>query len=214
MRWTLLLLGAVLVACGAEARPASAPATAVLGCAAGGTSARPLPPGSVVSGPLALARVADNARQPARAFAPTRKWLRAIAANPRSTARERRLARRTLARAHPDSHAVAEGIVRVAAGRTVTLAVAPEQRTSVSLAFSRRARDREHPGVAGALRVVDGDAAVTFRACRSRATEFHGGYVVAGARCVRLVVSATGRRPVRLRLPFGVRACPLPTGWG
>ena len=31
--------------------------------------------GSVVSGPLALERVADNARQPARAFATTREWL-------------------------------------------------------------------------------------------------------------------------------------------
>ena len=38
-----------------------APATAVVGCAAGGTTARPLPPGSVVRGPLALERIADNA---------------------------------------------------------------------------------------------------------------------------------------------------------
>ena len=194
-------------AAAAEGRVAPARATAVVGCAAGGATARPLPEGSVVRGPLALERVADNAGQPARAFAPTREWLRRIAASPRSTARERRLARRTLVRAHPDSYAVAEGIVRVAAGRTVTLAVAPEQRTRVSLAFSRRAHDRERPGLPGALRVVDGDAAVTFHACRSRATEFLGGYVVAGARCVRLVVSVAGRPPVRLRLPFGVRGC-------
>ena len=80
-------------AAAAEGRVAPVRATAVVGCAAGGATARPLPEGSVVRGPLALERVADNAGQPARAFATTREWLRRIAASPRSTARERRLAR-------------------------------------------------------------------------------------------------------------------------
>ena len=58
MRSTLLLLGAALVACGSEAHPASAPAIAFVGCAAGATTARPLPPGTVVRGPLALVSLA------------------------------------------------------------------------------------------------------------------------------------------------------------
>jgi hypothetical protein len=209
MRSALVLLCAAgLVACGSGARPAATkPAAATVGCAEGGTTSSPVPTGSVVAGPLTLARVADNAAQPASAFVASRAQLRAVVDGAGSTARERRLARRTLARTRAGSYAVAEGVVRVAAGGEVTLSVAPQQRAVVSLVYSRRARNQERPGAPGAYRVADGDATVTFRACASADTEFLGGYVVAGARCVRLEVSAPGRRAARLRLPFGLRGC-------
>ena len=160
---------------------------------------------SVVSGPLTLAYIRQYADQPARAFAPVRASLRAIIRDPGSTAHERRLARRTLRGTRAGDFGVAEGLLRVAAGRQVTLSVAPAQRDSVRLVYSRRARN-QHGSSAG-YRLADGDSQVTFRACEGASTDFLGGYVVAGARCVRLSVSSPRRAAVHLRIPFGAR-CP------
>ncbi len=214
-----LLLAGTLAACGSDGQTPAAssfvPAAAVVGCAEGGSDPSPLAPGwratSVVSGPLTLAYVKQHATQRAAAFEPTRERLATILADARSTARERRLARRTLAHTAAGSHAVAEVFVRVAAGRRATLSVAREQRSVVGLVYSRRSRNQERPGAAGAYRVADADRAVTFAACSQADTDFLGGIVVAGARCVRLTVTAPGIAPERLRLPFGGDACsPLP----
>lgn len=218
-RWArggLPLTGAVLVACGSHAaQPAgrSAPPVtgAVVGCEEGGATSRPLSPeervASVTSGPLTLVYVRDNATQPAWAFLPVRQFAMDRAADRRATPRERRLARRTLRHARPGSYAITEGLVHVATGSEATVAVAPSQRDAVSLIFSRQARNRERHGARGAYRVRDGDAQVTFRACPNAATDFLGGYVVAGARCVHLTVTSPGRPAEDLALPFGGRRC-------
>jgi hypothetical protein len=190
------------------------PAAATVGCADGGSDPGPLAPGwratSAVSGPLTFAYVRHYATQPAQAFAPARQRLAAIIADPDSTPRERRLARETRSHTRASSHAVAEVLVRVAAGQRATVAVARDQRPVVGLVYSRRARNQERRGAAGAYRVADADPAVTFAACRGAATDFLGGLVVAGARCVRMTVSAAGRAPERLRLPFGAGTCAAP----
>ena len=206
----VLVCGAV-AACGSDDRPAAARATAgpLLGCADGGANRNPLPPGSraqsVVSGPLTLAYIRQYADQPARAFRPVRESLRAIIRDPGSTAHERRLARRTLRGTRAGDFGVAEGLLRVAPGREVTLSVAPAQRDKVRLVYSRRARNQHGSGAGYSL--ADGDSEVTFRACDTASTDFLGGYVVAGARCVRLRVSTPGRAADQLRIPFGTR-CP------
>ena len=196
----------------AAAAASSRPAAATVGCGEGGSDAGPLAPGwratSAVSGPLTLAYVKHYATQPAAAFAPSREQLAEIVADPRSTERERRLARETRSHTRAGSHGVAEVLVRVAAGQQATVAVAREQRSSVGLVYSRRARNQERRGAAGAYRVADADPALTFGACPGAATDFLGGLVVAGARCVRLTVTTTGRPPEHLRLPFGSGSCP------
>jgi hypothetical protein len=168
---------------------------------------------SVVSGPLTLAYIKQYASQPAGAFEPARQRLRRIIAGP-ATDRERRVARRTLEHTPRGSYAVGEALVRVAAGYEVTLSVAPGQRSSVALIYSRHARNQERRGAPGAYRVADGAPAVTFRACPSADTDFLGGIVVAGARCVALTVTSPGRGPARLRLPFGKDSCDASKGLG
>jgi hypothetical protein len=48
---------------------------------------------------------------------------------------------------------------------------------------------------------------VTFRACEDEDTEFLGGIVVAGARCVPLRIAEPGRPPRRQLLSFGAGEC-------
>ena len=155
---------------GPATAPRGAAAAATVGCAEGGTSSASTSatwrPTSVVSGPLTLGYVWQYADQPAAAFDPTREQLQRITrAGSGATARERRLARRTRARAAPVSYGVHEVLVRVDAGESATLAVAPRQRAAVALVYTRAARNRERRGAAGAYTVADGDPAVTFRAC-------------------------------------------------
>ncbi len=213
----LVLVCGGLVACGSDERPAAPRAAAgpLLDCADGGANRNALAPGwraaSVVSGPLTLAYIRQYADQPPRAFAPVRESLRAIIRDRGATAYERRLARRTLRGTRAGDFSVAEGLVRVAAGREVTLSVAPAQRDKVRLVYSRRARNQHGSGAGYSL--TDGDSAVTFRACDGASTDFLGGYVVAEARCVRLRVSTPGRRAAHLRIPFGTR-CPRPVAAG
>lgn len=207
-----------LAACGSSTRqpatPSSAAASAAVGCAEGGSNPTPLSPGwkatSVVSGPLTLAYIKEYVSQPVGAFEPARQRLRRIIAGP-ATDRERRVAQRTLEHTPRGSYAVGEALVRVAAGDEATLSVAPGQRSSVTLIYSRRARNQERRGAPGAYRVADGDPAVTFRACPSADTDFLGGIVVAGARCVAMTVTSPGRRPALLRLRFGKDSCDAST---
>jgi hypothetical protein len=92
-------------------------------------------------------------------------------------------------------------------GAVVTLTVPPAERRVISLAY--------RPGVIPST-VAGGDAAVTFHACASQPgeqpgfagwTQFNGSIVVAGARCVRLVVASPGSVPASMVLAFGRRSC-------
>jgi len=161
---------------------------------------------SVVSGPLTLAYVKQYADQPAGAFEPARASLRRIVADPGSD-RARLVARRTLEHTPRGSYAVAEALVRIAAGSQATLSVASAQRSSTALIYTRRARNQERPGAPGAYRAADGDPSVTFHACSQADTDFLGGIVVAGPRCVTMTVTSPGRRPAHLRLAFGKDSC-------
>jgi hypothetical protein len=61
-----------------------------------------------------------------------------------------------------------------------------------------------------AMRVVDGQSAVTFNPCTGvepAQTQFGGGFVVAGSQCAHLEIRVAGRPdPLPIALPFG-RAC-------
>jgi hypothetical protein len=107
-------------------------------------------------------------------------------------------------------------LLAVSAGSVVTVTVPRSER---HLALLYRPLDWRIPYSRG-YRLADGERAVTFRACRAdepsfvpgkhrpvgRWTEFNGAVVVAGARCVKVVVRARGYRRT-LRLPFGVGTC-------
>ncbi len=213
---TLVLLGAGLAGCGSDdpqpvAIASSEPPDAKLSCREGGLLTEPLPAGwqraSLTSGPLTLLYGRQLADGHANSALPTRRTLRRLIADPASTPRERRLARRTLRHTAPGSFGVAEAFVVVAADARVTLSVAPSQRSTVGLVYSARARSSERRGAAGAYRVADADSAVTFQGCRAGRTHFLGGIVVAGARCVRLTVRAPGRPAAELRIPFAGAEC-------
>lgn len=107
-------------------------------------------------------------------------------------------------------------LVLARAGSTVTLVV-PRSERGIALLYGRD--DWRIPYVRG-YRLVDGERAVTFHACRAgepsfvpgkhrpvgRWTGFNGGLVVAGPQCARLRVR-THRRDWTVRVPFGVRSC-------
>jgi hypothetical protein len=213
---TLVLLGAGLAGCGSDdpqpvAIASSQAPAAELTCREGGLLTEPLPTGwrraSLSSGPLTLLYGRQLADQRAGSARPTRRTLRRLIAAPATTPRERRLARRTLRHTAPGSFGVAEAFVVVDPNARVTLSVAPSQRSRVGLVYSARARGSERRGAAGAYRVADADSAVTFRGCRAGPTHFLGGIVVAGARCVRLTVTAAGRPAAELPVPFAGAKC-------
>jgi hypothetical protein len=100
-------------------------------------------------------------------------------------------------------------------GRTATLAVPLSERRHVALLYRGSITGDE------AVRVSEGHAAVTFRACTEGefvegvgtggpTTIFGGGFVVAGARCASLILRVEGRpEPLTFRVPFGA---PCPQG--
>lgn len=183
----------------------------VMGCQDGGRTPSALTDAerraSIVAGPLTLVYARQQSMQPAPDFDSTRQSLRRLIEDPSSRERERRLARRTLEDARPGSYGAATMRIRVRAGEQATLTVPSERRAHVSLIYTARARDRENPGAQGAYRVDDGDPAVTFRACPDQDTEFLGGFVVAGARCVPLRITEPGRPGQRRLLSFGAGEC-------
>ena len=211
----VLALAAATAGCGAE--PSGAPAdraadeTAVMGCQDGGRTTAALTDAerraSVVAGPLTLVYARQHAEQRASAFDSMRASLRRLIDDPSSRQRERELARRTLKSTRAGSYGVSTIRIRVSAGRQATLTVPPEHRASVALIYTARARNRENPGAPGGYRVDDGEDAVTFGACPDAATEFLGGVVVAGARCVPLQITAPGRPPQQRLLSFGAGEC-------
>lgn len=93
-------------------------------------------------------------------------------------------------------------------GATATLEVPLSERRNVALLYRRPILVQGER-----MRVSDGDAAVTFKACREGefgpgtggpTTVWGGGFVVAGARCASLILRVEGRsEPLTLRVPFG-----------
>jgi hypothetical protein len=100
-------------------------------------------------------------------------------------------------------------LVLVEAGATVTVTIPERQRSHAALLYL--------PSKFDASRVRDGDWQVTFRGCRAgerglsagrRHTQFNGGFVVDGPRCLSLEVRSAGGAPKRVALPFAVGRCP------
>ena len=90
----------------------------------------------------------------------------------------------------------------VRAGVVATATVPPEERARLALFYA------PNQSVHRALRISEGQRSVTFEACADQDTQFNGGFVVAGAHCAALDVRVQGSdAPVRIALPFGVRAC-------
>jgi hypothetical protein len=85
--------------------------------------------------------------------------------------------------------------------------------------YARLLYDQSKFRADGRYLLADGEKAVTFVACpatqktASRGqvgprTQFNGGFIVAGPRCVDLVVRSTATpKLVRLKVPFGVARC-------
>jgi hypothetical protein len=95
----------------------------------------------------------------------------------------------------------AKQLIVVRGGGVATLSIAPEDRAVASLMYDNIPFDHGYA-------VADGDPSVTFSDCATPATQWAGAFVVAGARCVRLLVNdATGRRVAARRIAFGVRGC-------
>jgi hypothetical protein len=99
-------------------------------------------------------------------------------------------------------------------GSAVTVSVPPGERRDVSLSYDPAGWDEPAPDPGA------GQQAVTFRACASRAdepfgttqpydtgTQFNGGLLVTGPRCVALDVRPDGRPPRRVVLSIGAGRC-------
>jgi hypothetical protein len=98
--------------------------------------------------------------------------------------------------------------------RTVaTVAVTHEEQRFAALLYDPAGwNDRN------AYRIMDGQRAVSFHACKGKTaetgqpldpmTQFNGGIVVAGARCLALDVFVPQGRAIAVELPFGTRRCP------
>jgi hypothetical protein len=81
----------------------------------------------------------------------------------------------------------------------VTLAVAPQDRRLVALAYI--------PTRFNLHRVTDGDASVTFEPCgQDPSTQFNGGLVFRQPVCAHLTLTVEGREPIAFSLPLG-RPC-------
>jgi hypothetical protein len=104
-------------------------------------------------------------------------------------------------------------LVLVRRGAVATVVVPEAERRNAGLLFDPAVwNDRN------AYRVEDGDSAVRFKACKkgergpvgrpsNAMTQFNGGFVVAGARCLPLDVLVPGRGTVRVSLSFGAGRC-------
>jgi hypothetical protein len=88
-------------------------------------------------------------------------------------------------------------------GSTATISVPRPERARVALLY---ASDQE---AAPRYALADGEVSVTLTACGDSDTQFNGGMIVAGPRCVELDVRAAPRTR-RVWIPFGTghRPCP------
>jgi hypothetical protein len=143
---------------------------------------------SVIAGPLAFYYADQFAEQPDSVFAPLR--------------------------GQEGSYAGQKLLVLVRRGAVVTVVIPESIRSDAALLYDPAAwNDRN------AYRIEDGESAVTFKACkrgetapaggpRNAMTQFNGGFVVAGARCVPLEVHVRGEeRSISVALRFGSGRC-------
>lgn len=112
-------------------------------------------------------------------------------------------------RAHHGRHPAMKVLALVRHGAVVEVAVPPREQRQVELLYDGSAfRD------SGGYRMGDGEPAVTFHGCAQGQpamgpgpTQFNGGFILSGARCVTLEVS-WGSNSRRVRIPFGRSTCP------
>jgi hypothetical protein len=98
----------------------------------------------------------------------------------------------------------------VAQGQTVTVAIPASQRRHAALIYDPSKWTSD-----GLTRLQDGDPAVTFQACKAGAspygaaeTQFNGGFLVVGPRCVDLAVWVNNAsQPQTIRVSFGAGRC-------
>ena len=97
-------------------------------------------------------------------------------------------------------------LVVVEPGAVVTVAIAPTATGASSLLY-----DPSRFNDTNRYEVSDGESAVTFQACGkggTHVTQFNGGFIVAGPRCVPLEIStANDGTPRRRVLSFGKGDC-------
>jgi hypothetical protein len=143
---------------------------------------------SIIAGPLVLYYADQFARQSSSGFAP-------IAGESGRYAGQKLL-------------------VLIRRGAVATVVVPESERRHAALLFDPAAwNDRN------AYRLEDGESAVTFKACkpgqrspvggaRNAMTQFNGGFVIVGARCVPLEVVVRGEgRTIPVKLSFGAGSC-------
>lgn len=61
----------------------------------------------------------------------------------------------------------------------------------------------------GNIALEDGDHTVVFEVCAGENSQYNGGFIVAGPRCVtvQVVDQGLGGDPIEVRIPFGVEDC-------
>ena len=94
-------------------------------------------------------------------------------------------------------------LVVVDRGAIATVVVALKDRARVGLLYQPAVADPPY-------RITQGTSAVEFEACHS-STQFNGGFIVAGPRCVQLDVHHNGKL-TRAWIPFGTGRQPCPPG--
>jgi hypothetical protein len=182
-----------------------------LDCTDGGTlpsTAPALRPGwrrhSIVAGPLTFFYARDLARQPAASFRSERAILRGDLHRTRDPRVQRRI-ERTLRRMPRGGLGLAELLVLVEPGHSATTVVPPIAQGRLALVYSRRARDAEHSGAAGIIRLAD-DRAVQFPSCPGdERWQYSGGIIANRAGCVPADVRVGAGRWLRRYLPLGTR---------
>lgn len=189
-----------------EAQPAAAPPAAPLaGCAGGGSGAFPAAArdAGVTAGPVLFAYAQELAQQTG-IVRPSADVLRDLIEREDTGPGERERAQETLSRLPEDAYGLAGVMVVLEAGRKATVALPPEEQGRAAFFYTREAKDTERPGAAGAHRLADGDAAVTFEACDDRVTHWSGGLIVTGPpRCLRVLVYVDGEEePLVRHLPI------------
>jgi hypothetical protein len=161
---------------------------------------------SVVVGHVVFAGARAFAEQPKAAFWPIQRVLRMRIRDKRSSRREREGSKKLLATVEPRSYGIAELHIAVQPHHRAIIAVPGRDARFVTLVYTRRARD--HGGEHSFFRVQDGNSVLAFEGCPAGASDYQGGVVVAGPRCVPFLVYVdAARQPLIAPVGFG-RPCP------
>jgi hypothetical protein len=142
---------------------------------------------SVIAGPLVFYSADQYAEQPASLFAPVP--------------------------AQNGHYAGQKLLVFVRRGAVATVIVPESQRRYAALLYNPADFNDSNE-----YRIEDGESAVTFKACKkgeaspvggplNAMTQFNGGFIVAGVRCVPLEVRVRGQGSIPVTLSFGAGRC-------